>query len=187
MFKHVRIGQQAESADLRTILADASDRSGLILVLDRITDPHNLGAILRSADQFGVDCVILPRRRSAETNETVARTSAGASNYVRTIRVPALVRTLASLKAAGYWVYGADVNGEDVSTVSFPPKSVLVMGSEGQGLSDLVRRCCDALVRIPIAGHVDSLNVSVATGILLYEIQRQFRERSQSAGSHGSQ
>jgi 23S rRNA (guanosine2251-2'-O)-methyltransferase len=161
--------------DLQSFL-DHQDRPGtLVLALDGITDPHNLGAILRSAEQFGVDVVVLPARRSARVNPTVEKVSAGASNYVRTVTVTNLRRALGQLKEAGYWVYGADAAGAPLWDAELQGKTVLVMGSEGKGVSEVVRRECDQLLRIPTSGRVDSLNVSVAAGVLLYECYRRQR------------
>lgn len=145
----------------------------LIVVLDGVTDPQNLGAVLRSCDQFGVDLVVVPERRAAHVNPTVTRASAGASAHVKTAVVPNVVRALKDLQKAGYWVHGADVDGEPVQKVSMSGAVCLVLGSEGRGMSRLVRETCDRLVRIPTSGAVDSLNVSVAAGILMYEVRRQ--------------
>ncbi|MFW5710890.1 MAG: 23S rRNA (guanosine(2251)-2'-O)-methyltransferase RlmB [Spirochaetota bacterium] len=144
----------------------------LVLVLDGITDPQNLGAILRSADQFGVDLVLLPERRSAKVNTTVNKTSAGASSYVPVVVVKNLRRSISDLKQAGYWVYGADVQGLPLQSVDFADRAVLVMGAEGKGLSRIILEECDQTATIPTSGHVDSLNVSVAAGIILYEMRR---------------
>jgi len=147
--------------------------SALVLVLDSITDPHNTGAIIRSADQFGVDLVVLPEHRGATDFATIARTSAGAAAWVKIVQVPNLVRAVESLKAAGFWVYGADAGGTPAPTMKLPEKTVLVMGSEGAGIARLLSQKCDAIVSIPTKGKLDSLNVSVAAGILLYEIRRR--------------
>ena len=144
----------------------------LVLALDEITDPHNLGAILRSADQFAVSLIIVPERRSASANETVIRISSGAAQYVTMATVTNLARELDVLKDYGFWVYGADMNGENSYSVKFPDRTVIVMGSEGSGMRSLVRAKCDHMLSIPMAGHIDSLNVSVAAGILLYEYRR---------------
>lgn len=148
----------------------------LVLVLDSITDPHNVGAILRSCDQFGVDLVVMPERRSLRDpleNEVVGRSSAGASAWVPVAVVPNLVRVVEQLKDAGFWVYGADAGGISATQVKFPEKAVLIMGSEGAGISRLLEEHCDVVVSIPTCGRLDSLNVSVATGVLLYEVRRQ--------------
>jgi 23S rRNA (guanosine2251-2'-O)-methyltransferase len=169
-------GQAARSsptAGLRERLAAVSSPTALILLLDEINDPHNLGAILRSADQFGVELVVLPTRRAARETQAVVTSSAGASLYVPLLSVPNLASGLESAKEAGFWAYGADLQGERLGEVRFEGRVALVMGSEGSGLRRLVRERCDALVRIPTGGHVDSLNVSVAAGILMYEVRRQ--------------
>ncbi|MCX7788268.1 MAG: 23S rRNA (guanosine(2251)-2'-O)-methyltransferase RlmB [Spirochaetes bacterium] len=164
--------EEGKTPTLQELVANASEYSCLIM-LDGITDVQNLGAILRSADLFGVNGVLIPKRRSAHESIGVDRTSAGASAYVPLLEVPNLVRTLSYLKEAGYWIYGADMQGKPAIDVDFNRKTVLVMGSEDKGLSRLVREACDFLVKIPMGGHVGSFNVSVATGILLYEIRRQ--------------
>ncbi len=145
----------------------------LVVVLDSITDPQNVGAIIRSADQFGVDLVVLPEHRGATDFEVIARTSAGASSWVPVAIVPNLVRVAEMLKESGFWVYGADAGGTKATSVGFAAKTALVMGSEGSGIARLLREKCDEIVSIPTRGKLDSLNVSVATGILLYEIRRQ--------------
>lgn len=149
-----------------------ADTPALVLVLDGVTDPQNLGAILRSADKFDVDLVITPNRRSAGTGPTVAAASAGALAWVPQAVVPNLARALKQLKEAGFWVYGADLGGIPASEAGLQGRVVLVMGAEGRGLGRLVSETCDRIITIPTGGHVDSLNVSVATGILLYEVRR---------------
>lgn len=147
-------------------------QSALVLALDEITDPHNLGAILRSADQFSASLIIVPERRSASANETVIRISSGAAQYVTMSTVTNLARELDVLKDYGFWVYGADMNGENSYNMEFPKRTVIVMGSEGSGMRSLVRTKCDHMLSIPMSGHIDSLNVSVAAGILMYEYRR---------------
>ncbi len=148
------------------------DQSALVLALDEITDPHNLGAILRSADQFSASLIVVPERRSASANETVIRISSGAAQYVTMSTVTNLARELDVLKDYGFWVYGADMNGENSYNMDFPKRTVIVMGSEGSGMRSLVRTKCDHMLSIPMSGHIDSLNVSVAAGILMYEYRR---------------
>lgn len=148
------------------------DDGALVLILDGITDPHNLGAILRSADQFGVDLVLIPERRAVQANETVVKVSSGAAQYVPVSVVTNLNREIEKLKENGFWIYGADMAGENSYEEKFASRSAIVMGSEGDGISALVRKKCDYIVSIPMQGHIDSLNVSVATGILLYEFRR---------------
>ena len=148
-----------------------------VLVLDSVTDPHNVGAIIRSCDQFGTSLVILPQARSANDiahNEVIARSSAGAAAWVPVSIVPNAVRAVQRLKDAGFWVYGADAGGVPLGSVDFARRTVIVMGSEGKGISPLLAKQCDAVVSIPTCGKIDSLNVSVAAGILLYERYRRF-------------
>lgn len=144
----------------------------LVLALDEITDPHNLGAILRSADQFSASLIIVPERRSASANETVIRVSSGAAQYITMATVTNLARELDVLKDYGFWVYGADMNGDNSYNLDFSDRAVIVMGSEGSGMRSLIRQKCDHMVSIPMTGHIDSLNVSVAAGILMYEYRR---------------
>lgn len=152
-----------------------SKESALVLVLDGIEDPQNFGAILRSADQFGVDAVISPKRGAASLGPGAQAASSGAHAWVTRCSVPNLVRALEALKKAGFWVYGADPEGSPLPGFTFPEKTALVLGSEGRGLGRLVRETCDGLVGIPTQGHIDSLNVSVAAGILLYATRTQLK------------
>jgi len=159
--------------DVKQYINELEDgQGGLVLVLDGITDPHNLGAILRSADQFGVDLVIIPERRSVQANETVIKISSGAAQYVPIAQVVNINREISLLKENGFWVYAADMNGESSYKTEFAKRSVIVMGNEGSGISRLVRESCDYVTSIDMQGHIDSLNVSVAAGILLYEYRR---------------
>ncbi|MBS1822614.1 MAG: 23S rRNA (guanosine(2251)-2'-O)-methyltransferase RlmB [Acidobacteria bacterium] len=150
------------------------------LALDGVEDPHNLGALLRTADGAGVDGIILPERRSAPITATVAKTSAGASEHVRIARVTNLVRSLEQMKKANVWVVGLDERGTpDYTGFDFASTDcVLVLGREGAGLHDLVKKTCDHLLRIPMAGQVSSLNVSVAGAVVMYEAMRQRRAQN---------
>ena len=152
--------------------------SSVVVILDSITDPHNVGAIIRSCDQFGVDLVVLPERRGASESEIIGRSSAGASAWVQTSVVANLVRTVEQLKEAGYWIYGADAGGETCGKCALQGKIALVMGSEGSGISRLLEEKCDKIISIPTCGKLDSLNVSVACGVLLYEIHRQTMQQN---------
>jgi len=152
-------------------LGDRSD--ALALILDEITDPHNYGAILRSCDQFGVDLVISRNRRSAKHADVISKTSAGTAAWVPQAETANLVRAAQQLKDAGFWVYGADMHGEAAYSMNLRGKTALVLGSEGTGISRLLLENCDGTVGIPSLGKIDSLNVSVAAGVLLYEAQRQ--------------
>jgi 23S rRNA (guanosine2251-2'-O)-methyltransferase len=158
--------------DVKSYIESLEDRKdALVLFLDGITDPHNLGAILRSADMFSVDMVIVPERRSVHQNATVMKVSSGAAKYVPLIVVKNLVREMQLLQKEGFWFHGADMGGEPVRSAKLTGRVGIVMGSEGAGLSRLVRESCDRIVSIPTSGHIDSLNVSVAAGILLYEVR----------------
>src|SRR5579875_1772324 len=149
------------------------------LALDGVEDPHNLGALLRSGDGAGIDGVLLPERRSAPLTSVVAKTSAGASEHARIARVTNLTRALEAMKKAGIWIVGLDERGNPVYTeFDFNADCCLVLGSEGTGLHDLVKRTCDFLLSIPMAGSVSSLNVSVAGAVVMFEAMRQRRAGS---------
>lgn len=155
---------------------NSSLETATVVILDRVTDPHNVGAIIRSCDQFGANLVVVPEHKSAnniEENDVIARTSAGSSAWVPVAIVNNLVRTVEQLKAEGFWVYGADAGGETCGKVDFAKKSVIIMGSEGSGIAQLLEKQCDTIVSIPTCGKIDSLNVSVAAGVLLFERYRR--------------
>ena len=176
------LGKSAEagaSGDLGNVsnlgTSDTSSSRCTVVILDSITDPHNVGAILRSCDQFGASLVVIPEHNSASDiagNEVIGRTSAGASAWVPVAIVNNLVRATEQLKQAGFWVYGADAGGQNCRTIDFAEKSVLIMGSEGTGIASLLEKQCDTIVSIPTCGKIDSLNVSVAAGVLLYELSK---------------
>jgi len=162
-----------QAQDLESFLSQLQATNALVVILDGVTDPHNLGAIIRSSDQFYADMVLLPARNSAKDNSTVSNTSAGANNYVNIDIVTNISRTMDKLKNAGFWIYGADMSGDSINRTNLTGRIALVMGSEGKGLRELTRNKCDGLISIPSGGYVDSLNVSVAAGIMMYEIRRQ--------------
>ncbi len=167
---------QANLWDQQRLLHHVEGKAGpvLLLVLDGVTDPHNLGACLRTADAAGVDAVVVPRDRSADLNATVRKVACGAAESVPFVRVTNLSRLLQALKARGVWVYGTAGEAEKALYDSDLTDSMaLVMGAEGSGLRRLTREQCDYLVKLPMAGAVSSLNVSVATGICLFEVVRQ--------------
>lgn len=142
-----------------------------VLILDGITDPHNLGAILRSSDVFGVNAVVMPRDNSVRINDTVFKTSSGAAAYVPSCTVTNIARTLEKLKENGYWIYGTDSeNGKSPRSEKFAEKTAVVIGSEGKGMRRIIAEHCDVLLTIPSTGHVDSLNASNAAAVILYEI-----------------
>lgn len=151
-------------------------RHEFLLALDGVEDPHNMGALLRTADAAGVSGVVVPERRSAPIGATVAKSSAGASEHVRIAKVTNIVRALEQLKQRNVWVLGLDERGEmDYTEFDYRTNCVLVLGREGAGLHDLAKRSCDHLLRIPMAGKVSSLNVSVAGAVVMYEAVRQRR------------
>jgi 23S rRNA (guanosine2251-2'-O)-methyltransferase len=163
--------------NLEEFLADLGDRADVLaLILDEITDPHNYGAILRSCDQFGVDVVISRNRRNAKNADIISKTSAGTTAWVPQAETANLVRAAEQLKDAGFWLYGADMQGEPPYSKDLRGRVALVLGSEGSGISRLLRENCDAMIGIPSYGRIDSLNVSVAAGVLLYEVRRQRQE-----------
>jgi 23S rRNA (guanosine2251-2'-O)-methyltransferase len=155
-------------------ILDGLAEPALLLVLDGVTDPHNLGACLRSADAFGAQGVIVPKDRAVGVNATVAKAASGAADAVAVISVTNLARSLRELKARGVWIIGADAGGrESLFDADLSGPIAWVLGAEGSGLRRLTRESCDRLVHIPLQGTVESLNVSVASGLCLYETRRQ--------------
>ena len=164
---------EMETFDSDEILERAKS-PGLLIVLDGIEDPHNLGAILRSAEAAGADGVFLPQHRSANLSATVVKASAGAASHVRVARITSIAHLMESLKKRGYWVAGLDAaSDQPVWEIDLTVPLALVLGSEGSGLHRLVKEKCDFVVSLPIHGNVGSYNVSVAAGIALYEVLRQ--------------
>ncbi|MBB3132080.1 23S rRNA (guanosine2251-2'-O)-methyltransferase [Paenibacillus rhizosphaerae] len=166
-------------AEVEDILqaAEAKGEAPLILLLDEIEDPHNLGSILRTADCTGVHGVIVPKRRSAQVTATVSKTSAGAAEYVPVARVTNLGQTIEELKERGIWVVGTDVSAssEMYDTNVFDGPVAVVIGNEGKGMGRLIREKCDVLVKLPMKGQINSLNASVAAGVVMYEVLRRRR------------
>jgi 23S rRNA (guanosine2251-2'-O)-methyltransferase len=168
-------------SDVDDVLAARSSSYSLVVVLDGIEDPHNLGAILRTADACGADGVIIPERRAAAVTATVAKASAGASEHLPIAKVTNIARTLEQLKSRNLWVVGLDEKAnQSYESVDYKMDCAIVLGAEGKGVHDLVRKTCDFLVSIPMLGKVPSLNVSVAAGVVLYEIVRQRRKAAES-------
>ena len=162
-------------AEVEDILNAAKEKEEppFIIVLDDIEDPHNLGAIIRTANQAGAHGVIIPKRHAVGLTATVARTSAGAINYTPVAKVTNISRTIEELKEKGIWFACADMSGELMYNCNLTGAIGLVIGSEGSGVSRLVKEKCDFVVKIPMFGQIDSLNASVAAGVLSYEIVRQ--------------
>ena len=171
----IAIAPPFEYASLHDVLNESQSGHRLFVLLDHLTDPHNVGAIIRTAECVGATAAILPERRSAGVNATVRKAAAGAAEYLPIVRVSNINETIRTLKKAGVWIAGADAGPEAVPMTSadFNRDLGLVVGAEGEGLAQLVRRECDYLVSIPMYGRTESLNASVAAGVLLYEALRQ--------------
>lgn len=167
--------------ELDDILTGVAEKNKVpfLLLLDELEDPHNLGALLRTADAVGVDGILIPKHRSCPLSATVAKTSAGAVEYVPVARIGNIAQTLKKLKKQGFWVVGADMDGAvDYSESNMTGALVLVVGGEGHGVSRLTKENCDFIVRLPMVGKINSLNASVAGSILMYEAFRQRRVQS---------
>lgn len=162
--------KEYSSVEVIFALAEERNEPPFIVVLDEIEDPHNLGAIIRSAECAGAHGVIIPERRSATLNYTVGKASAGAVEYLPVARVTNIAKCIDSLKEKNVWVFGADMDGTDYRECDFSGGVALVIGNEGKGMSRLVREHCDSIVSLPVKGHIDSLNASVAAGILMYRV-----------------
>jgi 23S rRNA (guanosine2251-2'-O)-methyltransferase len=162
--------------------AAGSGEKGLIVLLDGVEDPHNLGAIVRTSLAAGAHGVVIPERRAAGLTDTVARASAGALSHLPVAKVTNLARTMEELKEAGYWLVGLDEEGDrEYTEVDFTSPTGIVMGGEGKGLHELTRKRCDFVVKLPTVGPVKSLNVSVAAGVVLFEVVRQRKGRGKDA------
>ncbi len=155
-------------------VAESRNERPFFVMLDGIEDPHNLGSILRTADATGVHGVIIPERRSANLTSTVSKASAGAIEHVKVARVTNLSQTIQELKDRGLWIFGTDMNGTDYRDWNTDSAICLVMGNEGKGISRLVKENVDELITIPMTGNMQSLNASVAAGILMYEVYRDW-------------
>ena len=156
-------------------LAKNRGEKPFIIVCDEIEDPHNLGAIIRTAEACGVHGIIIPKRRSASHNATVAKSASGALEYMKVARVTNIPSTIDMLKENGIWVMGADMDGEDYSTVDFDLLCALVIGNEGKGIGTLTAKKCDRIISLPMLGKINSLNASVAAGVLMYEVVNKRR------------
>lgn len=172
----VAVTSSKQYQDLDDLISAKRGEYALIVVLDGVEDPHNLGAILRTADAAGADGVVIPDRRAAGVTGSVAKVSAGASEHLPIAKVTNISRSLEDLKAKEFWIVGLDERGkQSYVSVDYKMNCAIVLGAEGKGLHDLVAKKCDFLVSIPMLGKVSSLNVSVAAGVVLYEVVRQRR------------
>lgn len=143
--------------------------NALLVILDHLEDPHNLGAIVRTCEAAGVDGIIIPKNRCVDVNSTVMRTSVGALDYVKIAQVTNLVGTMKELKEKGFWIVGTDMDGTDYQEIDYRDNTAIVIGNEGNGMARLVKENCDFIASIPMNGKVNSLNASVAAGIIIYE------------------
>jgi 23S rRNA (guanosine2251-2'-O)-methyltransferase len=174
----VAISSEKEYAAADDLLAQRRGSHAFIVVLDGVEDPHNLGAIIRTADAAGADGVVIPERRAASVTGTVAKASAGATEHLPIARVTNISRTLEDLKRSNVWTVGLDERGDrSYDEVDYNMDCALVLGAEGKGLHEHVRKHCDFVVKIPMYGQVPSLNVSVAAGVVMYEVARQRRNQ----------
>ena len=175
----VAVTSAKQYTELDDVVAAKRGQYSLVVVLDGIEDPHNLGAILRTADAAGADGVVIPERRAVGVTGTVAKASAGASAHLPVAKVTNIARTLEDLKERNIWVVGLDERGNHLyDSIDYNMDCAVVLGAEGKGVHDLVAKKCDFLVSIPMLGKVPSLNVSVAAGVVLYEVVRQRRKRN---------
>ena len=149
-----------------------------IIICDGIEDPHNLGAVIRTAEAAGVHGIIIPKRRSASLNATVAKSASGALEYMKVARVTNISNTIDFLKENGVWVFGADMDGTDYEKIDFNCRAAVVIGNEGKGIGELTAKKCDQIVMLPMNGKINSLNASVAAGILMYEVVRKRRSHN---------
>jgi 23S rRNA (guanosine2251-2'-O)-methyltransferase len=179
----VAVTSAKQYSDLDDVVGAKRGQYSLIVVLDGVEDPHNLGAILRTADAAGADGIVIPERRAASVTGTVTKASAGASEHLPIAKVTNIARTVEELKERNLWTVGLDErSSQTYDALDYNMDCALVLGAEGKGLHDLVKRKCDFLVSIPMLGKVSSLNVSVAAAVVLYEIVRQRRARENSSG-----
>lgn len=171
----IAFGACAEYVGIKDILdaAKAKNEPPFVIICDGIEDPHNLGAIIRTAECAGAHGVIIPKRRSASLSETVFKTSAGAASWVPVARVPNIPAAIDELKEQGLWIYGTDASGEDYTKTDLKGPIGLVIGSEGFGIGKLAASKCDFMLKLPLKGRITSLNASVAAGIFMYEVLRQ--------------
>lgn len=156
-------------------LAKERNEKPFIIICDEIEDPHNLGAIIRSAEACGVHGIIIPKRRSASLNATVAKSASGALEYMKVARVTNIANTIDFLKENGVWVFGSDMDGDDYTKTDFDIPCALVIGNEGNGIGTLTAKKCDGIISLPMCGKINSLNASVAAGVLMYEVVRKRR------------
>lgn len=168
--------QEYASVDDIFDVAKEKNEKPFIIICDEIEDPHNLGAIIRTAEACGVHGIIIPKRRSASLNATVAKSASGALEYMKVARVTNIPNTIEELKQKGVWVFGADMDGVDFEQTDFDLPCAIVIGNEGKGIGTLTAKRCDVIVSLPMYGKINSLNASVAAGVLMYEVVKKRRK-----------
>ena len=167
--------QEYSSVDEILNYAKEKNQKPFIIICDEIEDPHNLGAIIRTAEACGVHGIIIPKRRSASLNATVAKSASGALEYMRVARVTNIPNTIDELKNQGIWVFGSDMEGEDYQNVDYDIPCAIVIGNEGNGIGTLTAKKCDRIISLPMCGKINSLNASVAAGVLMYQVVQKRR------------
>ena len=172
---HQGIILDVEDYQYASIDSILNKETSLVIMLDHIEDPHNFGAIIRTCEAAGVDGIIIPSDRSVSVNATVIKTSVGTTEKVNIIKVTNLANTINQLKRNGYWIFGTDMNGTDYTTLDYNGKTCIICGNEGTGMSNIIKKNCDFIASIPMQGSVNSLNASVATGIILFEAVKNRR------------
>lgn len=169
----IAVANEYKYCDIEDILEQTREKQGFFLILDEIEDPHNLGAIVRSAEASGVDAIIIPKRRACQVTATVEKTSAGATSHMKIARVTNLVQTIEKMKEQGIWIYSVDMAGSDYTRTDLKGKVALVIGNEGKGISRLIKEKSDFTISIPMKGSINSLNASVAASVIMFEAVRQ--------------
>lgn len=169
----IAVANEYKYYELEDVLEEVKDKPSFFLILDEIEDPHNLGAIIRSAEASGVDAIIIPKRRACQVNATVEKTAAGATSHMKVVRVTNLVQTIEKMKEQGIWIYSVDMDGSEYTRTDLNGKIALVIGNEGKGISRLIKEKSDFTISIPMKGHINSLNASVAASVLMFEAVRQ--------------
>lgn len=172
-FSHQGIILDIEDFAYSTVDEMINDPNSVVIILDHLEDPHNLGAIIRTSEAAGIDGIIIPKDRSVDVNSTVMKTSAGALENVKVAKVTNLLNTIKFLKDNGFWIVGTDMdNSQDYRTINYSGKIGIVIGNEGSGMSKSIHDACDFIAKIPMYGKINSLNASVAAGIMIYEVIR---------------
>lgn len=157
-------------------IMNINNKNSKIVILDHLEDPHNLGAIIRTCEAAGIDGIIIPKNRSVSVNSTVMKTSVGALDHVKICMVTNLVQTIKQLKENGYWIIGTDMEGTDYTEIDYSGKCCIIIGNEGKGISSSISKSCDFIASIPMYGKINSLNASVAAGIVIYEAVKSHLE-----------